>query len=192
MAADSERLLHARCRPYPWVSVLEVLYVCMAILTVAVGGMALVAASPLRQIIESLVNIHLLFAVLLCTLLITRYRWLVEHPSQLTCAAINELSRQSSRIVYTILYSAMGLREINGLIGTIFHVGAADFRFFDEHFHGAPQAVLFNLRDDCQTFLATGLLALISIRALAFVLWRRSHFRSAAEEDASNILTRSH
>jgi hypothetical protein len=78
MTADSERLLHARCRPYPWVSLLGVLCVCMAILTVAVGGMALVAASPLRQIIESLVNIHLLFAVLLCTLLITRYDGLLS------------------------------------------------------------------------------------------------------------------
>lgn len=189
MAADSKRLLHARCHPYPWVGVLGVLHVGMAILTVAVGGMVLVAASPLRQIIESQVNIHLLFAVLLCTVVITRYRWCVEHPSQLTCDAINELSRRLSRIVYTILCGAIGLREINGLIGTVLHVGAADSRFFDGHFHGPPQAVVFNLRDDCQAFLAVGVLALISIRALAFVLWRRSHFRRAAGEAASNILT---
>jgi hypothetical protein len=65
---QSRTLLHALRYPYPWGSTPKVLYGCMAILTVAVGGLGLVAASPFRQIVESWINIHLLFELLLCTL----------------------------------------------------------------------------------------------------------------------------
>jgi cytochrome b561 len=180
MAADPERLLHALRYPYPWVSTLKVLYGCMVILTVAVGGLGLVAASPLRQIVESWINIHLLFELLLCTLVIARYRWCVEHSPRMTSIAIKELSRHLSRIVYLVLYGAIGFREIIALVSSISHGGAVDFGLFDEHFRNAPQSAIFNPRDDWQVFLASGLLALLSVRALAFALWRCSQFRRAA------------
>ena len=51
-----ERLLHALHNPYPGASAPQVIYGCLAMLTVAVGALGLVATSPLRQSVESWVN----------------------------------------------------------------------------------------------------------------------------------------
>jgi hypothetical protein len=52
MAANPERLLHAWHYPHPWASTPAVIYGFTAILTIAVGGLGLVAPSPLRQIVD--------------------------------------------------------------------------------------------------------------------------------------------
>lgn len=193
MAADPERLPHALRYPYPWVSgTPKVLYGCMVMLTVAVGGMGLVAASPLRRIVESWINIHLLFEFLLCTLVIARYRWWVQHSQRMTSIAIKELSRHLSRVVYLVLYGAIGLREIIALVSGIGHGGAVDFGLFDEHFPNGLNSAVFNPRDDAQVFIACGLLALISVRALAFALWRLSHLDAPLEKAPSNDPPASH
>jgi hypothetical protein len=107
--------------------------------------------------------------LLLCTLVITRYRWLVERSRRMTSIAIKELSRHLSRIVYLVLYGAIGFRGIVALQNGISHGSAVDFRLFDEHFSNGLDSAFFNPRDDAQVFLACGLLALLYVRALALV-----------------------
>jgi len=189
MAADPARLPHALRNPYPWVRTAKVLYGCLAIFITAIGGLSLVAASPLRQIVESLINIHLLFELLLFTLLIARYRWGVSHSPPTTSIAIKELSRHLSRIVYLMLYGAIGFGAIITLVSRISHGGALDFNLFDEHFRSPPQSPFFNPRDDWQVLLASGLLALLSVRVMAFALWRgRQKFDVAPQKASSNDL----
>jgi cytochrome b561 len=174
MAAIPERLLHALRYPHARISTPKVLYGCIAILTVAIGGLSLVDVSPLRQIVESWINIHLLFELFLFTLVIARYRWCVQHSPRMKRLDIKELSRHLSRIVYLVLYGVIGFREIIALVSSISHGGAVDFNLFNERLRNGPDNAVFNPRDDFQVFLASGLLALLSVRALAYRLWLRS------------------
>jgi hypothetical protein len=175
MAADLERLLHPLRFPHPRVSTPKVLYGCLAMLTVAVGELGLVPASPLRQALESWINIHLLFELLLCTLVVTRYRWCVERSPQMTSVLIKALSRQLSRVVYLVLYGVIGVREIVALENSISHGTALDLRLWGEHFRNGLERAVFNSRDDAQVFLACGILALLCVRALAWRLWLAAH-----------------
>jgi hypothetical protein len=181
---------------HPRVTVPDVFYGCMAILTVAIGSLSLVDASPLRQIVESWINIHLLFELFLFTLVLARYRRCVQHLPRMTPIDIQELSRHLSRIVYLVLYGVIGFREIVALVNSISHAGAVDFNLFDERFRNGPDSAVFNPRDDLQVFFASGLLALFSVRALAYRLWlhisMRPPSKAPLQRPRSNALIASH
>jgi cytochrome b561 len=179
MAVDPERLLYPLPFSQPRVSTPKVLYGSLAILTVAIGELGLVPASPLRQALESRIDIHLLFGLLLCMLVITRYRWCVGRSPRMTAVGIKALSRQLSRVVYLMLYGVIGVRELVALQNSISRGNAFDFSLFDGHFRNGLNGTVFNPRDDAQVFLACGVLALLFVRALALHLWLTAHRRAA-------------
>ena len=168
-----ELLLQALHYAFPRASTRKLFFGCLAMLTVSVGALGLVAGSPLRQIVDAWINIHLLFGALLCALLIARYRWCVRDAPPIETVDINHLSRHLRRIVYLALYGVVGFRELIALANGALYGGAADFRLFDEAFRRGPDSPVFDPRDDFQVFLASGLVVLFGVRAWAFRLWRR-------------------
>lgn len=147
------------------------LYGCTALLTVVVGVLGLLGASWQRQILESWINIHVLFGFLLCGLALASYQWRVKHSSRMLSANVRELSRHLSHIVYLLLYVVIGVREAIVVLDSIRHGGTIGLNLFDVH-HG-PDYQGFNPKDDFQLFFASGLFALIFVRVLAFRLWMR-------------------
>ena len=167
-----ELLLQALHYAFPRASTRKLFFGCLAMLTVSVGALGLVAGSPLRQIVDAWINIHLLFGALLCALVIARYRWCIRHAPSIETIDINHLARHLRRIVYLVLYAAVGFRELIALANGALHGGAVDFKLFDEPFRLGPDSPVFDPRDDFQLFLASGLVVLFSVRAWAFGLWR--------------------
>jgi hypothetical protein len=164
---------------------LSALYGCIALVTVAIGVMGLQGDSWLRQGLETWINIHLLFGLLLCSLVLARCRWRVERSPRMLTADIRELSRHLSRIVYLLLYVVIGVREVVGMLNSLWHGGAVDFNLFDARFRQGPDYGWFNPKDDFQLFFASGLFALSFVRVLAFRLWRRSAERVAGSKAAT-------
>jgi hypothetical protein len=140
-----------------------------------------------RQVLEAWINIHALFGLLLCGLMFARYRWHLRHSPRMLAADIHELTRHLSRIVYLSLYVVIGVREIIGIVNSSWHGGSVDFNLFDERFRNGPDYAGFNPRDDFQRFIASGLLALISVRALTCSLWLRSVERAALTKAGGEI-----
>jgi cytochrome b561 len=173
MAAHAERPLHALAHACSSERMLLAFCGGFAAGAVAVGVLGLLGASWLRQILESWINIHALFGLLLCGLLFARCRWCVTHSPPMLLADVRKLSRHVSRIAYLLLYLVIGVREVIGILNSIWHGGAVDFNLFDEHFRNGPDFAGFNPKDDFQMFLASGLIALIFVRLLAFRLWLR-------------------
>jgi cytochrome b561 len=164
MTAQSERALP---------SLADTCSGCIALVAVAIGVLGLSGTSPLRKMLESWIDIHALFGILVCGLVLSRYRGCVQHPTRMAPADIRLLSRHLSRIVYLLLYVVVGLRETIGIVDGVPHGGAFDFNLFDAHFRSGPDYAGWNPKDDFQLFLATGLLGLIIVRVLAFRLWWR-------------------
>jgi len=191
MAAQAELSLnpgsHARSRQ----GMLIALFGCAAVLVVTIGVLGLLDGSWLRQMLESWINIHALFGLLLCGLVLARYQWRVRNSPCILPAAIRELSRHLSRMVYLLLYVVMGVRQSIGIINSIWHGSALDFNLFDGHFRNGPDRAGWNPKDDFQLFLATGLFVLIVVRVLAFRLWLRSTERAALSKEASGSRIRS-
>jgi cytochrome b561 len=136
--------------------------------------------------LESWINIHALFGLLLCGLVFSRCRWHVKRLPRMLPTDIYKLYRHLSRIVYLLLYVVIGLRQLISILHRILNGGAVDFNLFEERFRG-PDYVEFNLKDDFQFFLATGLSVLIIVRVLAFGLWLRSVERAARSKEATEI-----
>jgi|GEM_PF-3115132 len=147
---------------------------CIALAAVVVGVLGLAGDSLLRKMLESWIDIHALFAVLLCSLVFSRYRGCVQHSIRMSPADIHRLCRHLSRIVYLLLYVVLAVRQIIGLSDGVAHGGAVDFNLFDQHFRSGPDHAGWNPKDDFQLFLATGLVVLLVVRVLAFRLWLRS------------------
>jgi cytochrome b561 len=175
MAVQAERSLHSWYRACSRERLPQALYACVAAFAVLIGVLGLLGVSWLRQLLESWINIHVLFGLLLCGLVFVRYRWRVEHSPRAAPAAadIRELSRHLSRVVYLSLYAVIGLRQIIGILNTLWHGGAVGFSLFDEHSQFGPDHAGFNSKDDFQLFLASGLVTLVFVRFLAFRLWSR-------------------
>jgi cytochrome b561 len=187
MAAQAERSLHSFAHGYSRERMLTALYGCVALVAVVVGVLGLFGPSGPRQMLESWINIHALFGLLLCGLVISRCRWRVKHSPRMLPADIRDLSRHLSRVVYLLLYVVVGVRQIIGLLNSIWHGGAVDFNLFDEHFRNGFDRASWNPKDDFQLFLATGLFALIIVRVLAFRLSLRSVERAAPPKEATGI-----
>lgn len=185
MAAQADRSLHPFAHACIRERMLTVLYGCAALVTVAIGALGLEGDSWLRQVLEAWINIHALFGLLLCGLVLARCRWRVERSPRMQTADIRELSRQLSRIVYLLLYVVIGMREVIGMLNNLWHGGPIDFSLFDPRFRQGPDYVGFNPRDDFQLFFASGLFALLFVRVLAFTLWLRSGRRTAVSKAAT-------
>jgi cytochrome b561 len=145
----------------------------MALLVVLVGTMGLITHSWVRQVVESWINIHLLFGLLLCGWVIVRYRWRVNNSPCMLPSDVRGFARQQSRIVYLVLYSVIGVRLCFGVVSYMWHGGAADLSLFDERVFNGPDSKAFNPKDDFQLFLGSGILALAVVRVTAFRFWLR-------------------
>jgi cytochrome b561 len=184
MAAQAECSPNLLSRPSSLDRTLIALYGCMAVLVVAIGELALLGESWPRQMLEAWINIHALFGLLLCGLVLARYHWRIKHAVRMSATDVRELSRQLSRIVYLVLYVVIGVRLSIGIIGGIWHGGAADFNLLDDRLRNGPDYASFNPKDDFQMLLASGLLALIIVRVFAFRLWLRAVERAALSKAA--------
>ena len=186
MAAQAERSLHFLAHACSRERMLTALYGCIALVAVGIGVLGLIGASWPRQMLESWINIHVLFGLLLCGLVFSRCWWRVKHSPRMSPPDIRELSRHLSRIVYLLLYVVVGLSQLISVLDSIWHVGAAGFNLIDERFRG-PDYAGFNPKDDFQLFLATGFSALIIVRVVAFRLWLRSVERAALSKETTGI-----
>lgn len=167
-----------------WERVFAALYGCIAMLAVVIGVLGLLGASGPRQALESWINIHALFGLLLCALVLARCRWDVKHSPPMLPAEIRQFSRQLSRTVYLLLYVVIGTRELIAILNSAWHGGPVDFNLFDQRFRG-PDYAGFNPRDDFQLFFASGFVTLIFLRVLTFTLWLRAVERAAALQVAT-------
>jgi cytochrome b561 len=158
---------------------LKALFGCGALLVATIGVLGLLDGSWPRKMLESWINIHALFGLLLCGLVIARYQWHLGHSPCMLPTEIRELSRDLSRIVYLLLYVVMGIRQSIGIINSIWHGGAVEFNLFDDRLRNGPDRASWNPRDDFQLFLATGIFVLIVVRVFAFRLWLRTAERAA-------------
>jgi cytochrome b561 len=160
-------------RVFPGRDAYIALYGCTVLLAVVVGVLGLLGASWQRQVLESWVNIHALFGFLLCVLVLASCQWRIKHSPRMLSSDLRELSRHLSRIVYLLLYVIIGVKEMIVILNSIWHGDAIDFNLFGEDFRRGPDYHGFNPKDDFQLFFASGLVALIFVRVLAFRLWLR-------------------
>ena len=172
MAAQAELSLLPSRKPYTRVRIYAP-EVGIAVLVVVVGIAGLMAHSWPRQRVESWINIHLLFGLLLCGWVIIRYRRYVSQSPCMLPADARGLSRQLSRIVYWVLYGVIGLKQSISIVSSLWHGGTVDFSLFDEGLRHGPDTRVFDLNDDFQLFLASGLVMLVIVRVMAFRLWLR-------------------
>ena len=146
----------------------EALCAVVALTAVATGVVGLLGASGPRRALESWINIHALFGLLLCGLVLARYRWCVGRAF---ASDARELSRHLSRIVYLVLYLVIGIRQTLAILNHIYYGGEPGFNLFDDHSRSGPDYWGWNPRDDFQLFFAAGLLSLLFVRVLAYGLW---------------------
>jgi hypothetical protein len=187
MTAQAERSLNSMPHACSREGVHKALYGCIALAAVVIGVLGLLRGSWPRQVLESWINLHALFGLLLCGLVFARCRWHVKHSPRMLPADIHKLTRHLSRIVYLFLYVVIGVREIIGIVNSLWHGGSVDFNLFDERFRNGPDYAGFNPRDDLQLFFASGLGALIFVRALTCRLWLRSVERAALSKAATEV-----
>jgi cytochrome b561 len=173
MVAQAELALNALAHACSRQRILTGLYGCAALLVVAIGVLGLLDGSWLRRMLESWINIHALFGLLLCALVIARYQWRIRHSPRMPPSGTRELSRHLSRIVYLLLYVVIGVRQGISIINSIWHGSAGDFNLFDDRLRNGADRAGWNPKDDFQLFLASGFFVLIIVRVLAFRLWLR-------------------
>jgi cytochrome b561 len=167
-----------------WERVQTALYGCIAIVAVVIGVLGLRGSSGPRQLLESWINIHALFGLLLCGLVLARCRWSVKHSPPMLPSDVRQLSRHLSRTVYLLLYVVIGVMELIAILNSVWHGSVVDFNAFGERFRG-PDYAGFNVKDDFQLFLASGFITLIFLRVLTCTLWLRSVERAALSQVAT-------
>jgi hypothetical protein len=147
---------------------------CTGLLVVGIGVLGLLDGSRARQLLETWINIHALFALLLCVFALTRCQWHMSHAPVMLPADMRKLSRHLSRIVYLVLYLVIGVTQSISIVSHFFYGSAVDFNLFDDRFRHGPDRPGWNPRDDFQLFLATGLFAIIVVKIWTFRLWLRA------------------
>ncbi len=177
MAARAECPPHSLLNSYPQERRRLAVFACAAIMVAAVGILGLERVSWLRQLVESWINIHLLFGLLLCALVLVRYHWIIRYAPHLH-EDIRELSRHLSRIVYLVLYLVIGVRQGIGLVNCIWHGGGVDLTLLDERLRNDDDGQVFNPRNDYHMILLSGGVVLAMVRV--FLTARLVH-RSRAE-----------
>jgi hypothetical protein len=103
-----------------------------------------------------------LFALLLVGLLAARFRWWLRYSPPESAADIRMFSRCLSRMVYLVIYLIIGAQLIVNIAGGL-RGDAGSGR-------GQNLGMLSPLSQDLVMF---GLIALVSIRVLAYLTWRR-------------------
>ncbi len=132
-------------------------------LIVLVGVLGLLPDTWLTLLVESRTALHVLFGLLLCGLILVRFRWWLNNSPPAQEAEIRLFSRQLSRMVYLVLYLVTGGMEVINTVGAL-----------PDGTHAARGlAVVLKPTPDGQAFLICGLIALVSIRVLAYWSWRR-------------------
>jgi len=101
-----------------------------------------------------------LFALFLAGLLAARFRWWLKYSPPISVDDIRLFSRGLSRTVYLLLYLIIGTQLIVNMI---------------ERMQGnaGPARNLGILKPTAQAFVLYGLIALVLIRVLAYLTWRR-------------------
>ena len=140
------------------------LYVCAAIVVAAVGVLGLEKAWWLRQSVESWINIHALFGLLLCGLVLARYGWIIRYSPYLQ-EDIRGLSRHLSRIVYLMLYAVIGVRLGISLGNWIWHGGSLHLALIDG-LRNDDDGRSINPHHDYHMILLCGGIALGMVRVL--------------------------
>jgi len=138
------------------------LYCGLGGLIVLVGVLGLLPDSWLTPLVESRTAVHALFGLLLCGLIVARFRWWLLTCPPAQAADIRLFSRQLSRMVYLVLYLITGAMEVINIVGLPQH-----------DTHAARDFAILRPSPDGQAFLIWGLIALVSIRVLAYWSWRR-------------------
>jgi cytochrome b561 len=153
---------------------LTAIFGVFALITVAIGAVGLQGDSPLRRAIESSMNIHAVFGLFLCGVVLCRCQWCARRSRRMRRAGVRELSRHLSHLVYLFLFASIGIRQVVSILNHLSLGSPVEFwqpeALMSQGAHGA----LFNLKDDCQLFLASGVAALIFVRALTLAIWLRS------------------
>jgi cytochrome b561 len=172
MAAHAELSLLLPRKPYSgiWSYAPEA---CFALLVLVLGTLGLMPSSWPRQWVESWINIHLLFGLLLCGWTVIRFQWGVRVSPILLPSEVRALSRQPTRIIYCVLYGVIGLKLSISIVSSLWHGGAFDFSLLNESLRHGPDTAVFDPHDDFQQFLASGLIPLVIVRVMAFRLWLR-------------------
>jgi cytochrome b561 len=129
---------------------------------VLVGILGLVPDSWLTGVVQSKTALHVLFGLLLWGLVVVRFRWWLRNFAPAQAADIRHFSRQLSRMVYLVLYLVTGVMEVINIIGAL-----------QDDMHPARSLAILKPTPDGEALLICGLIALISIRVLAFLSWRR-------------------
>jgi cytochrome b561 len=101
-----------------------------------------------------------LSACLLAGLLAARFRWWLRYSPPASAADIRHFSRGLSRMVYLSLYLIIGVKQVAVII--------AGWKYGN-----VPAQGLGMLDPASQGFLLYGLGALVLIRVLAYLTWRR-------------------
>jgi len=172
MTANAVRLSNSRRHDWLGEAGVSVLCGCGALLVVGIGVLGLMHAAWPRQILETWINIHALFGLLLCCVVMARHRWCVAQSPGMLPEDTRELFRHLSRIVYLSLYAVLGVRFCIGIVDVMGHGGAIDFNLIDESLRRLDRGH-FN-EADCRQFLASGVAVIVIIRVLAFRSWLRS------------------
>jgi hypothetical protein len=103
-----------------------------------------------------------LFALLLAGLLTARFRRWLRYAQPVSAADIGVFSRRLSRMVYLVIYLIIGAQLIVNIVGGL--RGAAV---------PGPGQNIGMLSPLSQTLVMLGLIALVLIRVLAYLTWRR-------------------
>jgi hypothetical protein len=127
----------------------------LASLVVLFGVLGLLDVSWPKRVLGSWVNLHAIFGLLLWIFVAARFHSGLKVATPMRPADIRSLSRELSRTVYLLLYAVIGIREIIGVVGWLWHSGTWASGEF------AADAEL-------QAVIAYGLIGLLLIRALAF------------------------
>jgi cytochrome b561 len=154
-------------------------YGCAGLLVLIIGVLGLFEGSWPRKMLEAWINVHALFGLLLCALVLARCQWRIKRSPSMLPADFREFSRHLSHIVYLMLYAVVGVRLSIAILSSIGHGGAANFGLVDDPFRIGPDRATLRPNADLQLFLVSGLLALVIVRVMAFKLWRSSVERAA-------------
>jgi hypothetical protein len=102
-------------------------------------------------------------ALIIACLLAAKFHWWLKSSAPVSAADIRLFSRRLSRTVYLVIYLIIGVQQIANIVGGLQNNGVAG-------------QTLGMLKSTSQVFLLHGLLALVLIRVLAYLTWRRYRF----------------
>lgn len=127
----------------------------LASLVVLLGVLGLLDDSWPRRFLGTWIDFHAMFGLLLWIFLAARFQRALRISAPPRPADIRGLIRELSRTIYLLLYGVIGIRQLVGLSGRLWH-------------GGVPASHEFASDDDLQAIIAYGLIGLLLIRVLAF------------------------